>query len=103
MPLVSVIIPTRNRPHLLPRTLESVLKQSTEDLEVIVVDDGSTDSTGAVAAAVARAFLRTKAPFPRLKLRSCAAPAASNCAQAPFDPALASRSLPAQSRSSSLS
>jgi hypothetical protein len=52
IPLVSVIIPTRNRPHLLPRTLESVLKQSTENLEVIVVDDGSTDSNGAVAAAV---------------------------------------------------
>src|SRR4030095_13560129 len=51
MPLVSVIIPTRNRAHLLHRTLESVLKQSTEKLEVIVVDDGSTDSTAAVAAA----------------------------------------------------
>jgi len=52
MPLVSVIIPTRNRAHLLRRTLESVLKQSTENLEVIVVDDGSTDHTVAVAAAV---------------------------------------------------
>jgi glycosyltransferase involved in cell wall biosynthesis len=51
MPFVSVIIPTRNRAHLLHRTLESVLKQSTENLEVIVVDDGSTDSTAAVAAA----------------------------------------------------
>ena len=50
--LVSVIIPTRNRAHLLHRTLESVLKQSTENLEVIVVDDGSTDGSGAVAAAM---------------------------------------------------
>jgi len=50
--LVSVIIPTRNRAHLLRRTLESVLKQSTENLEVIVVDDGSTDGSGAVAAAM---------------------------------------------------
>lgn len=51
IPLVSVIIPTRNRAHLLQRTLKSVLKQSTENLEVIVVDDGSTDSTGAFAVA----------------------------------------------------
>ena len=50
--LVSVIIPTRNRALLLRRTLESVLKQSTENLEVIVVDDGSTDGSGAVAAAM---------------------------------------------------
>jgi glycosyltransferase involved in cell wall biosynthesis len=50
--LVSVIIPTRNRAHLLHRTLESVLKQSTENLEVIVVDDGSTDGSGALAAAM---------------------------------------------------
>jgi glycosyltransferase involved in cell wall biosynthesis len=49
-PLVSVIIPTRNRAHLLQRTLESVLKQSTQDLEVIVVDDGSTDNTRDVVA-----------------------------------------------------
>jgi len=50
-PLVSVVIPTRNRARLLQRTLESVLKQSTGDLEVIVVDDGSTDSPQAVKAA----------------------------------------------------
>jgi glycosyltransferase involved in cell wall biosynthesis len=54
MPLVSVIIPTRNRAHLLRRTLGSVLKQATEDLEVIVVDDGSTDNTAAMAAAADR-------------------------------------------------
>jgi len=49
MPLVSVIIPTRNRAHLLHRTLESVLKQSSENLEVIVVDDGSTEAVAASA------------------------------------------------------
>ena len=45
MPTVSVIIPTFNRVHLLDRALRSVFDQSAALLEVIVVDDGSTDST----------------------------------------------------------
>jgi glycosyltransferase involved in cell wall biosynthesis len=44
-PDVSVVIPTRNRRHLLPRTLASVLGQVDVDLEVIVVDDASDDGT----------------------------------------------------------
>ncbi len=42
---VSVIIPTHNRIHTLPRALDSVLAQSRAIDEIIVVDDGSTDST----------------------------------------------------------
>jgi glycosyltransferase involved in cell wall biosynthesis len=63
-PLVSVVIPTRNRAHLLQRTLESVLKQSTQDLEVIVVDDGSTDNTRAVVAAANPHILVLRHPEP---------------------------------------
>jgi len=44
-PVVSVIIPTFNRSHLLGKTLDSVLSQSFKDFEVIVVDDASTDET----------------------------------------------------------
>ena len=43
--LVSVIIPTYNRAHLLEQTLESIVKQTYKDWECIVVDDGSTDNT----------------------------------------------------------
>jgi len=41
----SVIVPTHNREHLLPRALNSIAAQTQTPLEVIVVDDGSTDDT----------------------------------------------------------
>ncbi len=43
--LVSVFIPTKNRRVLLSKALESVLAQTHTELEVLVVDDGSTDDT----------------------------------------------------------
>ena len=46
-PLVSVVILTHNRKGLLKRALHSALKQSYLPLEIIVVDDGSSDDTGA--------------------------------------------------------
>lgn len=46
--LVSVIIPTYNRANLLPRAIQSVLQQSYDDIELIVVDDGSDDNTNSV-------------------------------------------------------
>ena len=44
-PTVTVIIPTHNRSALLERAIGSVLRQTFTDLEVIVVDDASTDAT----------------------------------------------------------
>lgn len=49
-PLVSVNLTTYNRAHILRRALDSVLAQSYENLEIVVVDDCSTDNTADVLA-----------------------------------------------------
>jgi GT2 family glycosyltransferase len=51
-PLASVVIATKNRSSFLVESIYSALAQSARDIEVIVVDDGSTDDTQAVVDAV---------------------------------------------------
>ena len=48
MPLLSVVMSTYNRAHLVKETMESVLNQSFSDFEFIVIDDCSTDNTSQI-------------------------------------------------------
>jgi len=49
-PLVSVLIPTLNRIALVRRAVESVLEQTFQDLEIVIIDDGSTDPIASLEA-----------------------------------------------------
>lgn len=46
--LISVIVPVYNLENYIVRTLDSILSQTYKNIEVIVVDDGSTDSSAKI-------------------------------------------------------
>jgi len=52
--MISVIIPLYNKKGTIGKTIQSILNQSYKDLEIIIVDDGSTDGPPAVIASVAK-------------------------------------------------
>lgn len=56
-PLVSIIIPTYNRAPWLMEAVESVFKQTVQDFELIIIDDGSTDGSADILQKVSRPFL----------------------------------------------
>ena len=58
--LVSIIVPAYNAERFIARTLRSALRQTYVTFEMIVIDDGSTDSTGAVARAFAQSDERVR-------------------------------------------
>lgn len=58
IPRVSVVLPTYNRAHTLLRAITSVLSQDYREIELIVVDDGSTDDTASLLGGIADPRLR---------------------------------------------
>lgn len=43
--MISIVLPSFNRAHILPKAVESILRQTYKDFELIIVDDGSSDNT----------------------------------------------------------
>ena len=62
-PLVSIVVASYNHAHYLPEALESVFNQTYRKLEVIVIDDGSTDGSAGLLDE-----LRARCPFPSIMI-----------------------------------
>lgn len=59
-PFISIVIPVYNNEKYLPKAIKSVLNQSFQDFEIIIVNDGSTDNTGKIADNFAKKDKRIK-------------------------------------------
>lgn len=75
-PLVSVIIPAYNAERFISKTLQSVSSQTYKNIEVLVVDDGSTDQT----AAIVRSFANTDPRIILLQQKNAGVATARNLA-----------------------
>ena len=71
-PFFSIIIPTFNRGHILPKTIQSVINQNFEDWELIIVDDGSADNTKEIIESFSQNDLRIRYIYQSNQERSAA-------------------------------
>lgn len=71
MPLVSIYVPTYNRIELLKRALQSVLSQNYQNIEVIVVDDKSSDGTQAFLTELVKKDTRVKSILKEVNSGAC--------------------------------
>ena len=58
--LVTIYLPTKNRVNLLRRAVDSVLSQTYANIELIVIDDGSSDETSALLSSIRAGDARLK-------------------------------------------
>jgi glycosyltransferase involved in cell wall biosynthesis len=56
MPIISMVMPTYNQAHFLPRALDSIFNQTFINFEFIVVNDGSTDETANILSEYSKKF-----------------------------------------------
>lgn len=85
MPKISVVIPVYNTGALLDRTLRSITNQSLQDIEIICVDDGSTDDSLRFLKEWERNDARIQViAFPENKGVSCARNTGLDAARAPY-------------------
>ena len=61
LPIVSVIMPVFNSERLLPQAIQSILDQTFQDFELIIIDDGSNDNSWEIASSFQKNDSRIKA------------------------------------------
>ena len=71
MPRFSIIIPCFNGEPYLGQAIESCLAQTAQDVEVIVVDDGSTDGSAETAQTAARTDRRVRVLLQESEMHRC--------------------------------
>ena len=81
-PDVSVLLPVRNGAPLVAETLASLLSQTLHDIEIVVIDDGSTDDTPRVLDAITDDRL-VRLRHPRSRGIAAALKPRGGCARAP--------------------
>ena len=69
-PSVSVIVPVYNIEQYIGKCLDSIIGQTLKEIEIIVVDDGSTDDSSRIIDRYARTCLLYTSPSPRDRQKS---------------------------------